>query len=126
VPNTILLIAAPSGLIMGYYANGGFYAQLSFCLLSTLWFYFTLLAFLSILKGKVKLHKNYMILSYALTLSVISLRLCKWIIVQSVTLPPMDTYRISSWLSWVFNLLIGLIIIHFNQVRKIKNPIKHS
>ena len=59
-----LAIAAPSGLVMGYYANGGFYSQLSFCLLSILWFYFTLQAILSIKNKKV----NFLALSLILSI----------------------------------------------------------
>ena len=40
----VLLFASPSGLIMGYYANGGLIAQVSFSVLAILWFYFTLQA----------------------------------------------------------------------------------
>ena len=47
-----------------------------------------------------------MIRSYALTLSAISLRLFKWIIVFIWAPPPMDTYRIVAWLGWVFNLVL--------------------
>ena len=33
----ILFLSAPSGLVMGYYGNGGFYSQLSFCIQAILW-----------------------------------------------------------------------------------------
>ena len=110
----VLLFAAPSGLIMGYYGNGGISSQISFCLLAVLWFWFTLKAYTSIRKKKLIAHKNYMILSYALTLSAISLRLFKWILSNTIELPPMDMYRIVSWAGWVFNLSIALLIIKWN------------
>jgi hypothetical protein len=53
-----------------------------------------------------------MIRSYALTLSAISLRLFKYIIVFIWHPLPMDTYRIVAWLGWVVNLIIAEIIIH--------------
>lgn len=107
----ILLFAAPSGFIMGIYGNGGFYAQLSFCLLASLWFYFTLQAYLKIWKKQFVEHQNYMILSYALTLSAISLRLFKWLISNTLALPPIDTYRIVVWLGWLFNLVVAFWVI---------------
>ena len=107
----ILFFAAPSGLVMGYYGNGGMYSQISFCLLAILWFCFTLMAFVKIRKKKYEKHRNYMILSYSLTLSAISLRLFKWIIVHTVELPPMDTYKIVVWLGWLTNLSIAMMII---------------
>ena len=108
----ILLLAGPSGLIMGYYANGGIPGRISFCLLAVLWMVFTYKAYMYARKKDWKKHKNYMYRSYALTLSAISLRLFKWLIVSVFALPPMDTYVIVSWLGWVFNLLIAEYIIY--------------
>lgn len=89
-----LVFAAPSGLVMGYYGNGGLYSKISFCIQAILWFIFTLFVLYFILKKKYNLHQNFMILSYPLTLSTISLRLFKWIIVTIWVFPPMDTYKI--------------------------------
>lgn len=114
----ILCLTAPSGLIMGYYGNGGFYSQLSFCLLAILWFCFTLMAFIKIKQKNIYAHKNYMILSYALTLSAISLRLFKWIISNTLELPPMDTYKIVVWLGWLFNLGVAFFIIKYSNRTK--------
>lgn len=109
----ILFCAAPSGLIMGYYGNGGIYSQISFCLLAILWFYFTLMALIKIGYKKFEAHRNYMILSYSLTLSAISLRLFKWFIANTFELPPMDIYQIVVWAGWLFNLGIAALIIKF-------------
>lgn len=102
----ILLIASPSGLIMGFHANGGLYPQISFVMQAILWFAFTWIAFRSALSRQWTKHQNFMMRSYALTLSAISLRLFKWIIVHTLELPPMDTYRIVAWLGWIVNLVI--------------------
>jgi Predicted membrane protein (DUF2306) len=107
----ILFVSAPTGLVMAYYANGGIYSQISFSIQAVLWFFFTLLALYKIRQKDVYSHQNYMILSYAFTLSAISLRLFKWIIVNTLSLPPMDTYQIVSWLGWMFNLQVAAIII---------------
>lgn len=116
----VLLFAAPSGLVMGYYGNGGISSQISFCLLAVLWFWFTLKAYTSIRKKNFIAHRNYMILSYALTLSAISLRLFKWILSNTLELPPMDMYRIVSWAGWLFNLAIALLIISYKTNRRFK------
>ena len=68
----ILLVASPSGLIMSYHANGGLISKVSFTILSILWFLFTLNAYKNIKKRNFEKHKNFMIRSYALTLSAIS------------------------------------------------------
>jgi uncharacterized membrane protein len=108
----ILLFAAPSGLIMGYYANGGLIAKISFCLLAILWAFFTLKAFIEIRRGNYFKHREYMIRSYSLTLSAISLRLFKYLIINAFHTPPMSTYIVVAWLGWVFNLMIAEFIIY--------------
>jgi hypothetical protein len=53
-----------------------------------------------------------MIRSFALTLSAITLRLWKYIIVMGFQPKPMDAYQIVAWLGWVLNLVIAEIIIY--------------
>ncbi len=114
---TVCLLSGPTGLIMGFHANGGFYSQLAFCLLAILWVYFTVIAFIKIRKKDILAHKKYMVRSFALALSAITLRAWKYIIVRLFLPPPMDAYRIVAWLAWVLNLVIAEIIIfkYFNK-----------
>jgi hypothetical protein len=109
---TILLLAGPSGLIMAYHANGGWMAQLSFGILAVAWMCCTWMAFSSALKKDFNAHKKWIYRSYALTLSAISLRLFKWIIVALFHPKPMDTYIIVSWLGWTINLAICELILY--------------
>ena len=108
----ILLISGPCGLIMGYYANGAWISQISFCLLACLWMIFTFKGVEKVLVRSITEHRIWMIRSYALTLSALSLRLWKWIMVGIFQPRPMDVYHIVSWLGWVGNLLIAEIIIY--------------
>lgn len=108
----LLVFSAPSGLVLGYHANGGCTSQLAFILLGVLWIYTTAQALRYALKKDWTRHRNFMIRSYALTLSAISLRLFKYIIVFIWHPLPMDTYRLVAWLGWVVNLAIAEIIIY--------------
>ena len=56
-----------------------------------------------------------MLRSYALTLSAISLRLLKWIIVSTFEWPPMDTYKIVSWLGWIVNIVVIEMYLIFEK-----------
>ncbi|MEM6725569.1 MAG: DUF2306 domain-containing protein [Bacteroidota bacterium] len=115
----ILVFASPSGLIMGIHANGGLIAQVSFILQALLWFIFTYQALRFAKTNDWSKHEAFMLRSYALTLSAISLRLFKWIIVHTLEPPPMDTYRIVSWLGWTVNLaLVEWYIYHRRSVSK--------
>lgn len=107
----VLLLVAPSGFVMGLYANGGISSQIAFCLLPLLWFYTTLQALLTVKRKDFIAHRKWMIRSFALTLSAITLRAWKYILVYLFHPPPMDTYRMVAWLSWVVNLLIAELII---------------
>jgi uncharacterized membrane protein len=102
----VLVAAAPSGFFIGLYANGGMYSKLAFILLASLWFFYTLKAYIEIKRGRIKSHKKYMLRSFALTFSAITLRLWKVILVYLFHPAPMDVYQIVAWLGWVPNLLI--------------------
>lgn len=108
----ILGFAAPSGLVMGYHANGGFWSQLAFCLLALLWFGTTYIAWKALRQKNYPQHQKYMIRSFSLTLSAITLRLWKYIIVYFWHPRPMDVYQIVAWLGWVLNLLIAEYLIY--------------
>jgi len=107
----VLLIAAPSGLVMGYHANGGLIGQINFILLSILWWWFTFRGFDTIRRGKVAEHKKWMLRSYALTLSAVTLRFIQMMIPYSWYVDPDLVYVLVSWSSWILNFGVGEMII---------------
>lgn len=112
----VIFLVAPSGFVIGLYANGGWSAQLAFCLLAVFWFYFTWQAIAKIKKGEIAAHQRFMMRSFALTLSAITLRLWKYILVALFQPRPMEVYKLVAWLGWVLNLIIvELIIIQIKQ-----------
>ena len=117
-----LFLAGPSGFIIGIYANGGLSSQIAFCLLAFLWMLFTAIALIQIIKKQVSSHKAWMIRSFALALSAITLRAWKYILVALFHPKPMDVYQIVAWLGWTLNLVIAEIII----LNKIKNDSKKT
>lgn len=102
----VLLFAAPSGLFIGFFANGGLIAQTAFSILAILWFLFTLKALLLAKKQQFKAHYQFMLRSFALACSAITLRLWKVILVYLFHPAPMDVYQIIAWLGWIPNLLL--------------------
>ena len=113
----ILLLSGPSGLIMALYANGGWVSQLAFALLSVCWWGTTFLAYRAIRQRKIRLHQEMMWRSYALTLSALTLRAWKWLIVWSFEPHPMDVYMIVAWLGWVPNLLLIEWMLHRKKAK---------
>jgi uncharacterized membrane protein len=108
----VLLITGPAGLVMGFYANGGLLSRIAFVLLGVLWIFFTVMALIKARQKNFTSHRNYMIRSYALTLSAITLRAWKYAITNTMTLPPMDVYRVVAWVGWVGNLVFAEYLIY--------------
>ncbi|HET6513278.1 MAG TPA: DUF2306 domain-containing protein [Candidatus Kapabacteria bacterium] len=108
----VVLLAGPSGFVIGIYANGGISSQVAFCLLAVLWMYFTYKAVASIRARKTGEHRRWMIRSFALALSAITLRAWKYVIVAAFEPRPMDVYVVVAWLGWVLNLIAAEWIIY--------------
>jgi Predicted membrane protein (DUF2306) len=107
----ILMVTGPASLLMGFYANGGLSSRIAFVLLAILWICFTAIALYKAIKKDFASHRIFMIRSFALTLSAITLRIWKVILATTTDIPPMDRYRIIAWLGWVINLIIAEYII---------------
>ncbi len=112
----ILLLAAPSGLYMGFFANGGALSKISFVILGFLWWFSTFKAYQLARQKRFKEHKQWMWRSFALTLSAITLRMWKVIIVYLFHPNPMDVYQIIAWLGWIPNILIIEYLITKKQI----------
>ena len=113
----LLLLAAPSGIYMGFYANGGILAKISFVILGILWWFTTYKAYLEIRKKNVLNHKKWMYRSYALAVSAITLRLWKVVLVYFFQPNPMDVYEVIAWLGWVPNLILIEILIKTKMIK---------
>jgi Predicted membrane protein (DUF2306) len=105
--SNILLITGPAGLLMSFYANGGIGSRIGFIMLSVLWFFFTAMALYKAVKKQFIAHRIFMIRSFALTLSAITLRCWKVLLANFTDIAPMDRYRLIAWLGWTLNLLIA-------------------
>lgn len=120
---SILLLAAPSGFIMAFYAEGGLYATIPFVLMSVFWFYTTLVAVLKIMQGKIVEHKQWMMRSFAFTLAAVTLRLLVPFF-STFILDNEDLITISTaWLSWLLNLFIveGIIFAQNKKMSRLKS-----
>ncbi len=115
-----LLISGPAALVMSFYANGGYPAQTSFVILSLLWIGTSFLAYHFVRRKNYEQHGKWMVRSYALTLSAVSLRLYSYLFdVFHFTMDPVDLYILLSWLSWTVNLLIAEILIKRGLVKRL-------
>ena len=107
----VVFVTGPAAFMMGWHANGGLPARASFSLLAFLWVVFTACAWIYAVKKNFVVHRQFMIRSYALTLSAITLRLYTILFEYlNVHARPVDIYITTAWLSWVPNLIIAEII----------------
>lgn len=115
----VLFLAGPGGFVMALYANGGWLSQTAFTTLSILWLFFTAKAWIAIRNRDFIRHGEFMIRSYALTLSALTLRAWKYGIFMIFHPHPMDGYMIVAWLGWVPNQLIAEWLIRRQYSRRI-------
>ncbi len=115
---SILLLAAPSGLILAVFANGGLPAKVGFALQCLVWWGLTYAAWQAIMEKNWEKHAELMIRSYAVTLAAMSLRTESYALVYFWETKPMETYLTVTWLSWVGNFFIAELLIYFGMAKK--------
>jgi predicted membrane protein DUF2306 len=88
------------GTIAGPIASAGF------ALMATTWLGTTLVAWRAVRQRRYAAHRRWMIRSFALALSAVTLRLALLVPVQ-LQLDFLPVYRVTSWASWLVNLLLA-------------------
>jgi hypothetical protein len=123
---TILLLAAPSGLVLAWYANGGLSSRTGFMLQCVVWWVFTLLAWREAQQQRWKAHAEMMIRSFAITLAAMSLRTESYIMYYYWGTKPIETYQTVTWLSWVGNWVLAEWIIYLGAARWLLRGVFHN
>ena len=116
---SILFLAAPTGLVIAVYANGGLGCKVGFVLQCFVWWILTYWAYEAILKKKYLLHTNMMLRSFALTLAAMSLRTESYLMYYFFQTKPIETYQTVTWLSWVGNLLFVECLIYYGLSKRL-------
>jgi hypothetical protein len=74
--------------------------------MATAWLGTTLVAWRAVRQRRYAAHRRWMIRSFALALSAVTLRLALLVPMQ-LQLDFMPVYRMTSWASWILNLLLA-------------------
>jgi uncharacterized membrane protein len=111
----VLLCAAPSGLVMAFYANGGFAAGSAFGILAILWWYFTWRGLHFARKKEWHIHREFMLRSFTLTFSAVTLRLYSFIFALA-GFRGESVYILVAWLCWVPSIMGAEIWIRKNAL----------
>ena len=119
----VLFVSGPGAFAMALHANGGLPSKTSFVLQTIMWFVFTGGAWYYAVKKKFTKHAECMLLSYSLTFAAVTLRLIKILLTQLQYhgllkgLRPVDAYITVAWTSWVPNMIISALLIHFGFIK---------
>lgn len=116
---SILLLAAPSGLVLAAFANGGLPSKVGFALQCLVWWATTYAAWQAIMQRNWEKHAIMMIRSYAVTLAAMSLRTESYALVYLFATKPMETYLTVTWLSWVGNFFIAELLIYVGLAKRL-------
>lgn len=105
-----LLAAAPGGLWMAFYAYGGWPGKMSFALVSLLLWAFTFVAWRCARVKNYRQHGRWMIRSYLMISSAVSLRLIHYALTEW-GVGRLAAYQWSAWLSWLPTLALCELVL---------------
>ena len=107
----VLLIGAPSGFYMTFFAKGGYWERACFMFMAIFWFYSTYKGFVAAAREKNFLsHKFWMIRSYSMALTAVTFRVYHIVFFMS-GMNDFSNYSLSLWISVLGNALIAEAII---------------
>ena len=122
---SILIFAAPSGLVIAAFANGGLAAKVGFSLQCFVWWFCTFAGWREIMHRRIEAHTVWMWRSFAITLAALSLRTESYFMHYYLGTKPIETYLTVTWLSWVGNLMLVECLLYFGvhkrHLRKVEN-----
>ena len=106
----VLVLGAPTGLYMSFFAKGSFWERVLFMFMAMYWFYTTAKGLISIKNKNVLAHKNWMIRSYGMAMTAVTFRVYH-ILFYYYGVDHLHNYEISLWISVLGNMLIAESLI---------------
>lgn len=101
-----VLVGGGAGLVLAFGSYGGLTTHFGFGMLAVLWLAFTATAVWSARRGRYRVHRRFMIRSFALTFGAVTLRAyIPLLLVAGVPFP--EIYQTVAWLAWVPNLVVA-------------------
>lgn len=115
----VIVIGAPTGLYMSFFAKGSFLERGLFMFMAIFWLYTTVKGLQTIKQKNVLAHKNWMIRSYSMAMTAVTFRIYH-ILFYYFEVDHLRNYEISLWISVLGNMLVAEYIIF----RKSKSYLK--
>ena len=100
------LLGGFAGLYLAFYSTGGIVSHWGFGMLAVSWIVTTSMAYRHIRAGNVRIHQDWMIRSYALTLAAVTLRI--YLAISQISGYEFEeAYQAIAWICWVPNLIVA-------------------
>ncbi len=116
----VLLIGAPSGLYMTYFAKGGYAERGAFLAMAVFWFFTTYKGFVTAARDRnFVAHKHWMIRSYAMALTAVTFRIYH-ILFADLGMNSFNNYSLSLWISIIGNWLVAEFVIYLQSKNYLK------
>ncbi|HKR03869.1 MAG TPA: DUF2306 domain-containing protein [Bacteroidia bacterium] len=106
----VMLIGAPTGLYMSFFAKGSYWERALFMFMAVYWFFATVKGLQMILEKNVLAHKFWMIRSYCMAMTAVTFRLYHLFFFY-IGWGHLENYEISLWISVVGNILAAEYLI---------------
>jgi Predicted membrane protein (DUF2306) len=115
----VLVLGAPTGLYMTFFAKGSFWERMLFMFMAMYWFYSTAKGMQAIKQKNILAHKNWMIRSYSMALTAVSFRIYH-ILFYYFGVNHLYNYEISLWISVLGNMLLAEYFIFIKSKSYLK------
>jgi hypothetical protein len=116
----VLLIGAPTGLYMSFFAKGSTWERSLFLFMAIFWFLSTWRGLKTIKEKNVLAHKIWMIRSYSMAMTAVTFRIYH-IVFYVLDIDHLKNYEISLWISVAGNMLIAEYFIWKQSKRYLKS-----
>jgi hypothetical protein len=110
----VLIIAAPTGMFMAFFAKGSNAERALFMLMALIWFYATARGLQNVLERNILAHKQWMIRSYSMAMTAVTFRIYHLLFFY-IGWSHLENYEISLWISVVGNILLAEAIIFYKS-----------
>ena len=119
----VIVLGAPTGLYMSFFAKGSFAERLLFMFMAFYWLFTTIKGLQAIKQKNILSHKNWMIRSYSMAMTAVTFRVYH-ILFYYYGVDHLHNYEISLWISVLGNMLLAEYFI-FRKSRNYLHSFLH-
>jgi hypothetical protein len=116
----VLLIGAPTGMFMAFFAKGSNMERGLFMVMALIWFYSTARGLQTVLEKNILAHKQWMMRSYAMAMTAVTFRIYH-ILFYYIGWSHLENYEISLWISVVGNIVFTEVILFIRDKKYIQS-----